>query len=167
MDFIKKDQIEKAVKCLYKIEQQKNELLPETNIFCSFTLIEMMDKLRIKPILIPIQNAINSNAKICFFSKDPQQDFKPKFKALGIKVIGVKKLQQKYKAFEQKRELLKSFDLFICDSRIIDLLPKLLGKTFFQKKKHPIPIDMTKNLELEITKIKSGTVLHLNKGVCT
>ena len=52
------------------------------------------------------------------------------------------KLRTKYEAHEAKRQLCNSYDLFLADERIIPSLPKLIGKSFFKKKKQPIPVDM-------------------------
>ena len=60
------------------------------------------------------------------------------------KVIGISKLKANYHSYEEKRRLAASYDLFAADARIIPILPKLLGKSFFKKKKQPIPVDLTK-----------------------
>lgn len=183
MDKIEKAQVcsfkkvEKAVKALKKLSSTKSELLNETTmIWVSFTTRKIAEKQRIKPIPITISKSIvPPEAQICFISKDPQREYKDLFAKEGInvhKVIGITKLRQKYKAFEQKRELCSSYDLFLADSRVIEMLPKLLGKTFFDKKKqldiirHPAAVDMTKNPKVEIEKTIHSTFLHLNKGVC-
>jgi len=50
-------------------------------------------------------------------------------------VVGVAKLKGKYKGFEERRQLLKENGLFLADERVVPLLPKLLGKMFFEAKK--------------------------------
>jgi hypothetical protein len=50
-------------------------------------------------------------------------------------VIGLAKLRANYKQFEAKRKLSSSYDLFLSDARILPILPRLLGKSFFKKKK--------------------------------
>jgi len=49
--------------------------------------------------------------------------------------MGVSKLRQKYKPYEAKRQLCFSYDFFLADERVLPLLPPLLGKVFFDKKK--------------------------------
>lgn len=61
-----------------------------------------------------------------------------------LQVIGVSKLRKEYRVFEQRRQLAESYDLFLADERVLPSLPRLLGKTFFQKKKQPIPIRLMK-----------------------
>ncbi len=51
-------------------------------------------------------------------------------------MIGVTKLRQKYKPHEAKRQLCAGYDWFLADERVVPLLPKLLGKSFFDKKKY-------------------------------
>jgi len=51
-------------------------------------------------------------------------------------IIGVTKLRQKYKQFADRRQLLSNYQLFMADARIIPLLPALLGKKFFEKKRY-------------------------------
>jgi len=51
------------------------------------------------------------------------------------KVIGVTKLKKKYKPYEAKRQLCNSYDIFLSDDRVIPILPKLIGKSFYEKKK--------------------------------
>ncbi len=83
-----------------------------------------------------------------------------------MKVIGISKLRSKYKPFEAKRQLCASYDLFLADERVIELLPPLLGKTFFGKKKHPIPIDLKKDPQVEYQRILSSAYVYFNKGTC-
>lgn len=81
------------------------------------------------------------------------------------KVIGVSKLKTKYESFESKRQLCNSYDLFVADDRILPSLPKLLGKTFFKKKKQPVPVKLTgKDWAAQIRKACEATYLHLSGG---
>ena len=160
-------QVEKAIKVLQKIKPESTQDLIEKkpNIWVQFTVKKMNDKQKIKPILIPLSEPLQEY-NICLFTKDPQHDYK-QYASNNVKVMGITKLKQKYATFEQKRLLLKSHDLFLCDSRIVEFMPKLLGKHFFAKKKHPIVIDFTKHVESQIENVKNSTVLHLTKGVST
>ncbi|KAI9332527.1 ribosomal protein L1p/L10e family-domain-containing protein [Obelidium mucronatum] len=132
---------------------------------------KMPSTIKIKPVKIPIVHSITSkNAEICLFTKDPQKEYKDLLEEKGIKidkVIGVSKLKANYHSYESKRQLCDSFDLFLTDDRIVSLLPPLLGKTFFAKKRHPVPVNLKgKKIAVEIEKAISGTYLHLNKGLC-
>lgn len=63
-----------------------------------------------------------------------------------MQVIGVSKLKKKYVPYEAKRQLCSAYDLFVADSRVLPMLPPLLGKTFFKKKKLPVPINLKKKV---------------------
>merc|ERR1719310_1782449 len=88
----------------------------------------------------------NEKSEVCFLAKDPQKEYKEllmqKHPVPGItKVIGLDKLKKNYKTAEAKRALADAFDLFLCDSRIVEVMPKLLGTIFYDKKlKRPIPV---------------------------
>jgi ribosome biogenesis protein UTP30 len=77
---------------------------------------------------------------ICLITKDPQREYKDLLESHNIKfisrVVGVQKLKGKFKPFEARRMLLRENGLFLADDRVIPLLPKLLGKAFFNAKKY-------------------------------
>jgi hypothetical protein len=81
---------------------------------------------------------------ICLICKDPQtttQEWLDKEPVSGVKeVLGVMKLRKNYHQFEDKRELCDRFQLFLADERVLPLLPPLLGKYFFARKKQPIAV---------------------------
>lgn len=80
-------------------------------------------------------------------------------------VIGVSKLRAKFKPYEAKRLLLKSYDLFLADDRVLPVLPSLLGKKFFEKKKQPVPIDLSKgDLRAEVESARRASYLFVAKG---
>lgn len=83
------------------------------------------------------------------------------------KVIGVTKLRKNYGQYKDKRDLLTSHDLFLADERIVPLLPALLGKKFFMKKKQPVPVCLTrKKLKEELSAARDSTYLFLSAGPC-
>lgn len=84
------------------------------------------------------------------------------------KVLGLQSLRRKYKQFEQRRELLQKFDLFLADDRILPMLAKCLGKNFFKTKKQPIPIRLTRKeaLPLAVRSCLSATFMYMSAGTC-
>lgn len=61
----------------------------------------------------------------------------------------------------------RRYDLFLADDRVLPVLPKLLGKTFFKKKRQPVPVDMTKkNLAKQIHDACAATYMHQTDGSC-
>ncbi|CAJ0633459.1 7926_t:CDS:2 [Entrophospora sp. SA101] len=130
----------------------------------------ILDK-RIKPIAIPLKHPLyDTSTELCLITKDPQKVFKEWVKSKDMKnikkVIGITKFQKKYSSFEDKRSLCDSYDLFLADDRILSYLPKLLGKYFFEKKKQPIPVKISKETTFckEILKSCHSTYLHFSSG---
>lgn len=184
MSQIDQKQVSKAVKALMKYLSKQKESKPETTksllpesdgdyILLTITTKTMPDKTSVKPIPILLKHSIiPDNAEICLITKDPQREFKDLVASKGLeksitKVIGVSKLKAKFKPFEAKRQLCSSFDLFLADERVLPLLPGVLGKAFFNKKKQPIPINLQKSdkLDIQLKQILNSTFLHLSKGV--
>jgi hypothetical protein len=113
-----------------------------------------LQKRKDKPIPLPLPHPLLSpeGADLCLFVKDHKGEGHKEAKAMvnrferkgGVaKVVGLSKLRSKYESHEAKRELCKLYDLFLADERILPSLPKLIGKSFFKKKKQPIPVDIT------------------------
>lgn len=79
-------------------------------------------------------------------------------------------MKTKYKSYEAKRQLCDSFDLFLADERVLSLLPPILGKYFFQKKKIPLPVDLSSPKAEAIIDSLSGaiqsTVYYKTTGPC-
>ena len=112
------------------------------------------DKHRLKPSKIPVPHSLNTdaNATICLITTDPQRAVKnvvadPSFpsslSSRITRIIGLSKLLVRYKSYEQKRQLLSEHDVFLADERIVNRLPKVLGKIFYKgTAKRPIPIKL-------------------------
>lgn len=137
-----RQQISKAVNALLKHELKAldEDAEKDKTMWLVFTVKKMAEKQRVKPVAITLPHSYLEEAEICLICKDPQREYKDivegqdALKAIK-KVIGVSKLREKYKPFEAKRTLCSSYDLFLADERVIEMLPKMLGKTFFLKKK--------------------------------
>lgn len=94
--------------------------------------------------MVEIPNPILKNLEVCVIVKDDASDrikkiFEPKrkltknkVKNLNVpeikKVISLTKLKTEFKQYAQLRELCDSYDLFLCDDRIIETMPQVLGK---------------------------------------
>ena len=111
------------------------------------------------------------SSNICLIVKNPKSDFKDlniEF-PFNLKVIDIEKLKMKYQQYSKRRELMKKYDLFLCDNRIKFVLRKLLGKCFYVSKKFPHPIslnyedkDKIKNDIIDI--VNKSTIFHMNNG---
>jgi len=119
------------------------------------------------PLALPNPLARLDDVEVCLITKDPQREFKDKLAAQDVKakVIGVSKLKKKYVPFEAKRQLCAAYDIFVADSRVLPMLPPLLGKTFFKKKKLPVPINLKKkDLRAELEQICGGSFFRHSSG---
>ncbi|RHZ64649.1 hypothetical protein Glove_321g29 [Diversispora epigaea] len=177
---LNRELIEKAVTILLKYvskqnEKNENELItdPIQFVWLIVSTHKFSDENKAKPINIPLKHPLyNSSTEICLITKDPQKDFKELVinqEAKNVKkVIGLSKLRKKYHPYEAKRLLCDSYDLFLADDRVINYLPKLLGKKFFEKKKQPIPVNLKdqKNFKKEIFKACNSTYMHFRPGTC-
>ncbi|GLC33043.1 hypothetical protein PLESTB_000377100 [Pleodorina starrii] len=179
----KPEQVKKAVQSLLKfVGQQKekaNVLFDEDEVFfLQLALKKMpMQPRKDKPVPLPLPHPLYTpdGQELCLFVKDTRdgqggKEIKQKLSKLekngGVaKVIGTTKLRTKYESHEAKRKLCKSYDLFLADDRILPSLPALIGKSFFKKKKQPIPIDLRgSNWVAEIRKACACTYLFKSSG---
>lgn len=110
------------------------------------------DTTRLQPSKIPLPHSLNTDAEstICLITADPQrayknmvasEDFSEELRKRVTRVIDLAHLKAKFKAYEAQRKLFSEHDVFLADDRIINQLPKVLGKTFFKTTaKRPVPV---------------------------
>ncbi|OSD02373.1 ribosomal protein L1 [Trametes coccinea BRFM310] len=181
-DHVSVQQCKRAVDALIshaaKFEEKKAEtqLLAgkEQNVWLVVNTKLMHPEKKIKPARIPVKYPIVDprTSPVCLIVKDPQREYKDLIAEKGIKfisrVVDIKHLKGKWKPFEARRMLLKENGMFLADERVVPLLPALLGKKFFEAKKQPIPVCMTrKDLKSELERAISSTYFHQNQGTCT
>lgn len=175
LDIKQADRAVKALLAHVEKENSANDVLIQDDqaVWLIIATKKFSDEYKAKPHRIPLKHGIvPPDAEICLFVKDPQRNYKNLLEEKKVtavhKVIGVSKLRSNYKQYEAKRQLCASYGMFLADARVLTVLPKLIGKTFFNKKKHPIPVDMTKgDLKKEIARALGSTYMHLTPGTCT
>ncbi|TGJ81210.1 hypothetical protein E0Z10_g7572 [Xylaria hypoxylon] len=129
--------------------------LGETPVFVTFTTKRHLTESRnLKPTKIPTPFPIETDTDkgICLIVADPQRHYKnlvadsefpDDLRKNVSRVIDFGKLKKKFSAYENQRALYAEHDIFLGDTRIINRLPGLLGKTFYKsQKKRPIPIEI-------------------------
>ncbi|KAK8051028.1 hypothetical protein PG993_002413 [Apiospora rasikravindrae] len=127
----------------------------ETPIWMTVTTKRhISDSNRLKPhkITVPHKLATDPELSICLISASPQrayknlvasEEFPEEWRKRIDRVIDLTKLTAKYKRYEEQRKLFAEHDIFLGDSRIINRLPKALGKVFYKSTaKRPIPVDL-------------------------
>eukprot|EP00245_Coleochaete_scutata_P004883 TRINITY_DN17943_c0_g1_i1.p1 TRINITY_DN17943_c0_g1~~TRINITY_DN17943_c0_g1_i1.p1 ORF type:complete len:334 (-),score=89.98 TRINITY_DN17943_c0_g1_i1:25-1026(-) len=184
-NMLSKDQVEKAVSALQKwIAGERASGRPKLFddgelLYLVVSLKKIPERAKTNPYAIDIPHPLcptDGSKEICLFVKDKDGEghraAKEKIASIGkgcgvTKVIGVSKLRTKYIPHEAKRKLCGSYDIFLTDDRILPLLPKLLGKTFFKKKKHPIPVKLSNSdWASQIKQACNSTFLYISTGSC-
>ncbi|GAV65170.1 Ribosomal_L1 domain-containing protein [Cephalotus follicularis] len=184
---VTRDTLERAINALLKWRNSKTKtikplLLEEDEfIYLILTLKKIPPKSRTNPFKVnlphPLINPETDHSELCLIIDDrskshlTKEDAQKKIKSENIpisKVIKISKLKTDYRPFEAKRKLCGSYDMFFADKRVIPLLPKLLGKQFFKKKKIPVPVDLKhKNWKEQIEKACGSALLYLRTGTCS
>ncbi|XP_021892264.1 ribosomal L1 domain-containing protein 1-like [Carica papaya] len=179
--------VEKAISALLKWRDSKSksqnpQLLEQDDfIYLIVTLKKIPQTGRTNPhkILLPHPpiSTIEETSEFCLIIDDRSKSritkdaAVKKIKADNIrisKVLKLSKLKTDYRPFEAKRKLLDSYDVFFADKGVIPLLPRLLGKQFFKKKKIPLPVDLKqKNWKEQIEKACASCLLYLRTGTCS
>ncbi|KAJ1951476.1 proteasome-interacting protein cic1 [Linderina pennispora] len=168
----------KASKALLTHAKQRSEKEDSSNLLADeketvilqLGLKRFNNRSRHKPYRIPLRTAIyDSDSQVCLFTKDDSKEYAAKIMALGVpqikEVISIKKLKHDHKAYEAKRRVLTSYDLFLTDDRILNSLPKALGTKFFQRKKLPFPVNLdASDLKKELSKAIGSTFYSPTTG---
>lgn len=127
--------------------------MAETPVWLTVTTKRHMhDSKKLQPgkIILPHPLRDDPEATICLIVADPQRHYKdlvasPEFpdalRARVTRVIDLKHLTAKFKQYEAQRKLYAEHDVFLADDRVINRLPKALGKSFYKSTtKRPIPV---------------------------
>ncbi|XP_061191368.1 ribosomal L1 domain-containing protein 1-like [Saccostrea echinata] len=166
---------------LIKVADKKSDILQEReriNLQINMKKIPNMPELTIQ-MNLP-HGLFTPDTDVCLFVKDldktsrefelTEDHFRDMLVDKGVncirKIIPLKELKLEYKPFEAKRNLSNEFGLFLADKRIMRLLPSLLGKNFYGRKRNPIQVDLeAKNLKAEVTKaVNSTRCIIKNRG---
>ncbi|KAG5962183.1 hypothetical protein E4U58_003988 [Claviceps cyperi] len=175
------------------LEDEDGEVDEDTPIWLTLTTKRhIADKARLQPGKIPVPHSLNTdeNSTICAITADPQRaykniigsdDFPAELSKRITRVIDFSKLKAKYGQYEAQRKLFSEHDIFVADERIINRLPKVLGKTFYKTSaKRPIPVvlqakrpkvdgkrpkraDKTKSTEEDV--VNAGTAADIAKEI--
>ncbi|KAE9621549.1 putative ribosomal protein L1 [Lupinus albus] len=177
--------VERAIDSLLKWRNsqsqiQKSKLLDQDDefIYLTLTLKKVPPKGRVNPHKVPLPHSLTSEfSERCLIIDDrpksnlTKADAEKKIKSESIpisEVLKLSKLASDYRAFDAKRKLCDSYDMFFADKRIVPLLARLLGKHFLKKKKVPLPLDLQKkNWKEQVEKACSSGLLTLRSGTCS
>ena len=110
---------------------------------------------------------------VCLFVKDESKAWVKEFVeatpslSYVTKIMTLTTLRKNYAQYEQRRELLHSFTSFLADDRILPMLSKCLGKSFYNEKKLPVAIKLTRKESLKHTIVRAvekSTYLYIGGG---
>ncbi|XP_018486283.1 putative ribosome biogenesis protein C8F11.04 [Raphanus sativus] len=165
-----------------KSKTEKPQLLEQDEfVYLVVTLNKIPQKNRTNAHRIrlphPLIDTDEESPELCLIIDDrpksglTKEDAKMKIESENIpitKVLKLSKLKTDYKAFEEKRKLFDSYDMFFADRRVIPMLPRLIGKKFFVQKKIPLPVDLKhKNWKQQIEKGCGSAMFFVSTGTCS
>lgn len=175
--------IQNAAKEQSEVSTKKNLLdddddAAETPVWMTLTTKRhISDKARLQPGKIalphPLLTTETEQLSICLITADPQRAYKTIVDAESFpadlrskigRVIDVTKLKAKFSQYEAQRKLYAEHDVFLGDDRIINRLPKILGKTFYKSTaKRPIPVILqTKATKVDGKRKRTKTAGEVN-----
>jgi len=156
-----------------------------------FNLMRVPEKSSSRPICIdiphPLHRLVNDgtedeidgdgleDVEVCLIVKDEAKPWVldliqkfPSHLSYIKKVLTLTSLRKKHSQYADRRELVRRYDLFLADDRILPMLGKALGKSFFQQKKQPVPIKLTRKeaLPFAVKRCLRGTFMWVSAGTC-
>lgn len=155
---VSKEKVLEAVKFLYdpaaakpEAEAKQNLLIDDPSARDIYLIVaaQKIFKPTLKPQRLPIPHSFRSNERgngdVCLIVKTgaskEMKKLLAELKVSGIsKVLDVAKFRTKYRPYNDRRQLSERFDLFLADQVLTPMLPRLVGKAFFSKRKNPIPV---------------------------
>lgn len=184
-----------AIKALLKHHNEsdsKSALLGnDLPVQVQFTLARIPEKTSARPIRVEIPHPLHKvlqtsedkdqnqdgldEVEVCLIVKDESKQWVkelleqfPSHTSCIKKVLTLTSLRKKYTQYKDRRELLKRYDLFLADDRILPMLGKALGKNFFQEKKQPIPLKLTRKeaLPFAIQRCLKSSYMFISPGTC-
>jgi ribosome biogenesis protein UTP30 len=174
-----------------KTNESKQDLLgTDQPIFVQLALSKVPEQTSSRPVRVEIPHPLHrlstqegddmdeddlEEVEVCLLVKDESKvwvkeliEQLPEHLSQIKKVLTLTSLRKKYTQYKDRRELCKRYDLFLADDRILPMLGKALGKNFFQEKKQPIPIKLTRKeaLPFAVRRCLSSTFLFISPGTC-
>ena len=190
---IDKELVAKAVNALLKYHEKQVETQDKSQLFGEDSVVQVQFTLEVAPVrnnpkplrlVIPYEiykvtdESVGDNLEepdVCLIVKDEAkpwlQEMIEKFpQHMGHikKVLTLDSLRTKHKEFKQRRALMQRYSVFMADDRIVPMLMKALGKKFWEAKKQPIPIRITRKDSLPhmIRSALRSVYITLSAGTC-
>lgn len=133
------------------------------------------DKTNLKPKIIELAKGLHNTelTKTCLIVRDLLVTTEAQLSSIEEaeiptlnQIYTVTQIKKEFKQYEKKRQLYSEYDVFVVDDSILNLMPTLLGKTFYNSNtKIPVPIRVTSStnkLELSLATLKNQIAKVLN-----
>lgn len=175
----------KVVKSLYATQKSGSsnlfELSKNPYIYMNFIVNKLPNVSYYKDTKLELAHSIHGapfESRVLFILTN---EFKEQHSAMlkqfkgNWKFVRYDKIKQNFKEYKDKRGLLNSYDLFFCDKALVSSLKKSLGTKFFERKKYPMPVDLSPLKTDEVVTVErltqtfssltdKCTYLHLGQG---
>lgn len=145
------------------------------SVYVNAALKEGGAEKRLKPYRIPLAHSLAGSGSgkrtVCLITPDPQRWWKDTLAERGVtvvdRVVGVTKLEGKFKPYDARRQLMNDYDLFLADDRLTPILPRLLGSKFIDSKKQPLLLNLRNpaHIKAKLEEAVAGTSFIPTRGV--
>ncbi|KAL6191042.1 hypothetical protein ACLB2K_037435 [Fragaria x ananassa] len=171
--------VRKAVNALLKWRNSQSTQNRDEFTYLVLTLNKIPAKSRVNAFKIPLPHPLlPESTQFCLIYDDRRTSnltmdrIQKRIKSQNMpiaKTLKLSKLKSDYKSFEDKRKLMESYDCFLADNRIVELLPRCLGKVFYKKKRMiPVPVDLQKqDWKGQVDRVIESAMLSLSSGTCS
>eukprot|EP00916_Digyalum_oweni_P006424 GHVL01011030.1.p1 GENE.GHVL01011030.1~~GHVL01011030.1.p1 ORF type:complete len:294 (+),score=51.68 GHVL01011030.1:35-916(+) len=146
--------IESVKEFLSKQAEEAPDLITENVqwIFLSFTLALIPKTTSGRQARFRLKHSIYGPSDVCFVTKDEKHKcYKSALKKNPVpqikKVVSVRKLKKNYKQARDRKILADTYDLFLCDRLVYEMMFGCLGKKF--EKKIPLPVQIRSEEDLK------------------
>jgi len=149
-------------------KNKKNDLFDAVQkVSLQVCLHKIPNMINEKHILCKLPHTINDGElEACLFVKDIDKKNRDYEDTIIKQIIPMKQLKLEFRPFELKRKLASSFDLFLADKCLHEILYQgsHLGKEFQKRRKMPLEIDLEKEDDLHktVAGIVDSTLIRLN-----
>lgn len=109
---------------------------------------------------------------MCLFVADPASKWVDALREEPVQnitdVIGYTRLRTDFHEFAQRRKLLAAHDAFLVDDRIWPMMPRILGSTFYRRKRQPMPVRISgaKSWHNKLEAARNSTSAIFSSGNC-